>query len=521
MRLRRLAPPLAMGALAMAWMACPTGGSGGPHPADFGTDAGSTCLAQDARSLLACLQSANGGAYDRILISGPIACSGPKACAATVYQRQRPLVIAGDAARDAGLFRTDDSDYALLAIANSSNVTVRDLQFADPPNLSDYAHPTPLLTASNPPCPIDGGSCAPTIWMGNSDHVTFEGVTVLNSRWVAMQLGPGSDVTVSRSRFLSFWLLGLQLIDAADASVKDNVFQDGRNNALIVSGSDIEISGNVFDHDHNAAAWWVSADLHQPSSGGLVYFYNHLHRVNFHDNEIRNARFDDQIDPAVALGSWGLETWGVEMDYAGDLGQATDMSSIRIADNSFHDLKGGAIFLPLEYANDPALGITIERNIFHNCVDDPFTGIPIAAQQRTADAGPIVYRFDAGNCYDPQCSPQPAPPAPPAAPTVISSGRGCSDGYGVWLIGRFHENAYVHVRDAVTSALLEVHMGPGAGPYQIPGLSYTPDAGGGPSLAFCLSTPAARAAFADAGVRAFVIDPISGRFSDGTLVRGP
>jgi hypothetical protein len=61
-----------------------------------------------------------------------------------------------------------------------------------------------------------------------------------------------------------------------------------------------------------------------------------------------------------------------------------------------------------------------------------------------------------------------------------------------------------------------------SGPYQVAGLAWAADGGGESSLGFYLQTPAARAAFADGGVRMFIVDAVTGEFGgDLAVLRGP
>jgi hypothetical protein len=493
---------LALLAAAALLSGCGGGGSSAPS----GPQPPAVCHATSAATLLMCASTAANGSLDQISIDGPISCSGANACAMVIDGVTRPLVIAGNGQT---IQRLDASDYAFLVISNSSHITVINLVLADAANVVDYALPTAANTSTNTAChPASGATCAPTVYVAHSDSVTLDHLTVEHAKNLAVSLDSGSNLQVTACTFSDAFLTGVSIGAAAtQVTIANSVFEDIRSNALVISGTQVTVSGSTFHHDHHAAAWWDSPNTRRPSSGGIVFIYNHSHNVVFQGNEILGAQIDEQIDPALASTQFGLQAHGVEIDYAADLGQTSDLSDIQILDNRIHDLSGVAITLPLEYVHDASVNISISGNTFYNDFVDPTTGAPVRAPIRSTNySGPLTYPFDQ-NCYAQTC-PAAQPPAPnlPHSPAVSSSATACTNGYGATITGTFGEQVYVDVDDAVSGAFLQTYMGTG-GPYEIDHRTITANSDGTHTVSFCYATAAEKAAFDGTGVNAFLVDP--------------
>jgi hypothetical protein len=469
--------------------------------------------------LVSCANTASNNALDEISIDGPIQCVGPDACAVAIYRVTRPLRIVGNANT---ISRQDVYDYTILAISESQNITVTDLIIEDAVAQADYTQPTSTHTASNPAClPASGIDCLPDVWVGQSDNVTLDHLTIEHAKELALSIDSGSNLTVTNCTFRDAFLSGVSSSSGAtQLTISNNLFEDIRSNALVLSGTHVTVSGNTFHHDHHAAAWWNDPMTRLPSSGGMLFIYNHIHDLVVENNELWGSQIDEQID-AQELAEYGLQAHGIEIDHANDLGQTTDMSNIQITSNRIHDLSGYAIGLPMEYVQDPAVNIQISGNTFYNDFIDPTSGAPIRAEVRTVGyTGPVTYPF-ADNCYAQACpSAQPPVPSPPPPPTITTVGvpPDCAGGYGASLTGDFRQVDYLLVLDAATNTPLHSYQGVG-GPYQIDHRTDTLNSDGSRTFTLCFATDAEKAAFDGAGVRIFVTDPLTDRQADISIRR--
>jgi hypothetical protein len=85
-------------------------------------------------------------------------------------------------------------------------------------------------------------------------------------------------------------------------------------------------------------------------------------------------------------------------------------------------------------------------------------------------------------------------------PQVTSFGTGCTDGYGIWLVGQnFDGDSYVQLRQAAVGDETVVAT--------YTSLTRTTTAQGQPSLSLCLTGSAERTLFASTGVRVSVVNP--------------
>jgi Right handed beta helix region len=497
------------------------GGGGSTSPSSVPVRLAAVCHATSSATLVACANSANNGnALDEISIDAPIVCGGPDACSVAIYRVTRPLLIEGNGNT---ISRQDSYDYTILAISESQNITVTNLTIQDPVAQADYTNPTSTQTASNPACQPAGSAlnCLPDVYVGQSDNVTLDHLIIEHAKAEALSIDSGSNLTVSNCTFRDAFFSGLSTgAGAAQVTITDNLFEDIRSNALVVSGTQVTVSSNTFHHDHHAAAWWNDPTTRLPSSGGMLAIYNHIHHLVIENNELLGSQIDEQID-AQDLAEFGLQAHGIEIDYAGDFGQTTDMSDIQITDNRIHDLSGVAITLPMEYVQDPTVNIQISGNTFYNDSIDLTSGAPIHAEVRTADySGPVSYPF-ADNCYAQVCpSPQPPVPGPPVAPMILTTGPAldCSGGYGVSLTGDFRQVDYLSVLDAATNTPLHSYQGV-SGPYQIDHRTDTLNSDGTRTFKLCFATDAEKSAFDAAGVRIFVTDPVAIRAADVSIQR--
>lgn len=470
---------------------------------------------------MACANGANNSnALDEISIDESIVCAGPDACAAAIYRVTQPLLIAGNGNT---ISRQDTYDYTILAISESQNITVSDLIIQDPIAQADYTHPTSTQTASNPDCEpaTSVPNCLPDVYVGQSDNITLDHLTIEHAKAEALSIDSGSNFNITNCIFRDAFFSGMSTgPGTAQVTIANNLFEDIRSNALVVSGTDVTISGNTFHHDHHAAAWWNNPTTRLPSSGGMLAIYNHIHQLVIKNNELWGSQIDEQID-AQELAEYGLQAHGIEIDYANDFGQTTDMSDIQITGNLIHDLSGFAITLPMEYVQDSMVNIQIAGNTFYNDFIDLTSGAPIHAEVRTANySGPVSYPF-ADNCYAQICpSPQPAVPSPPAAPTIlaVAVAPNCSGGYGVSLTGDFRQVDYLSVLDAATNTPLHSYQGVD-GPYQIDHRTDTLNSDGSRTFTLCFATDAEKSAFDGAGVRIFITDPVAIRAADVSTQR--
>jgi hypothetical protein len=488
----------------------------------------SACPVTSDATYRQCLGALSNGDVDVVRFDSDVVCSGSDACAGVVWMRSgRPALIDGNGKQ---LLRIDASDYALLVVAESQNVVVSNLHLVELVNQPDYSSPTEALTASNPVCPSNE-LCQPTIYVGASQSVVFQGVSVTNSRGTALQADGTDGLVILNSAFRQSFLSGVGFsaptsftpLGNRNARLEGNVFSGIRSNALVISGSSMTIRGNTFVDDHSAAAWWVpegAATRPQlPSSGGMIFIYNHSHDVLVEKNEIYDGSIHEGLPAARMVYEYGLRTHGIEINYAADLGQPHDLSDIYILENQIHGLTGAALTLPYEYIGDPAVNLVVEDNVMFDDWLDPWTGIPISAAVRSGSppVGGLVYPFSA-NCFDAACSvPQPATPAPPEPPRTVDftwfTDPGCPFGYGLGFFGRYASNTYAVVRDD-ESRIRNTYAGE-SGPFARPRRSFRTQPNGNQEITFCLESVEERDALQSPHfLRVHLVEPDTG-LNDG------
>lgn len=109
-------------------------------------------------------------------------------------------------------------------------------------------------------------------------------------------------------------------------------------------------------------------------------------------------------------------------------------------------------------------------------------------------------RLDAIGAYLNKPDAGPPPLVGVVLPEVTSFGTGCSDGYGIWLVGQsFDADSYVQLRQAAVGDETVVAT--------YTSLTRTPTAQGQPALSFCLTGSAERTLFGTTGVRVSVVNP--------------
>jgi hypothetical protein len=300
------------------------------------------CQAADAASFSHCVERAMYGEVDRIVVTGVIQCGHDLTCGAVLIGVDRPFAIIGGTA-GAGFARAADNRASFgLRFENSSGpIMVRGLRF----NMGRSAvHGSPGAPWTDPDCPTPDACPQEAISIVGSSHVLVDQVDVADAPRFGISMVGSSGITIRRSTFSRCGLHGIWIASqpaSRGLHIENNQFLDIRSNGAMLSGSPPDagdplgmntVTGNLFDHDHNAAVYYACGPTgHGPCAGGELDIEHDSHSWLVADNEFRHGVLDE--DPSLTR---DLRITGVEVAPA-------DVHAVAIEHNYFHDLTAGAI----------------------------------------------------------------------------------------------------------------------------------------------------------------------------------
>jgi hypothetical protein len=383
--------------------------AGGDEPAHVGER---TCKAANAADFLGCLSRANHGDVDRVAVTDMILCTAASPCGFVVSNVQRPLQIAGDRP-GAGFSRApDDRGKFELRIANTSGpIEISNLRF-DMGRSAARGKPGEIWT--DPACPSVDSCPSEALAIVNSSNVLIDRVEIDDAKLFGIGIVGSSEVTIRRSTFLRSGRHGIWVARAPVSQglhIENSRFMDIRSNAVMLSGivppagdplGANTVTGNLFDHNHNAAVYHsCGATGHEPCAGGQIAIEHGSEAFVIADNEIRHGILDE--DPSLRE---DFHVNGVEV-------APDDIRSLKIIHNYFHDLSAGAIAI-----DSPRVApqVSVIDNIFERLsARDPAIGeADLVAEQQ-------------GNCEAAQTL------CPWSRPTGHLEGAACADGSCVTL----------------------------------------------------------------------------------------
>jgi Right handed beta helix region len=300
-----------------------------------------SCEASDAAGFAQCLTSANAGQIDRIVVTGRIDCPASAACA-FVLRPVGPLTVVG-LTSDAGFVRTPDSSlpYGLRIEHAAGPVVIRNLEF-DMGRSAFHGPPGQIWT--DDACPTRTSCPEAAIAIVGSTDVLVDQVQVLDAKRFAISIVGSSHVTIRRSTFTRSALHAIWVAQqpaSRGLHIENNLFVDTRSNAAMLSGAAPDasdplvmntVTGNVFDHNHNAAVYHVCGPSgHDPCAGGQLDIERHSDAFLVADNEFRHGILDE--DPSLAK---DYRVSGVEI-------APVAVHDVTIRHNWFHDLTAPAV----------------------------------------------------------------------------------------------------------------------------------------------------------------------------------
>jgi hypothetical protein len=313
-----------------------------PVRAGAATNSARTCQAADAHGFATCVAQATSGTIDHIVVSGMIACGAATPCQYTLSGINRAFSIGGNVA-GAGFSRTADSRAAFgLHIDKSTGpITVSGLQFSMG---KSAAQGKPGALWTDPACPTAASCPEEAIAITNSGNVLVDQVEIDDAKTFGIAIVASSNITIRRSTFARSDLHGIWVLQTPASSglhIENNKFVDNRSNAAMLSAAPPDandplgsntVTGNLFDHNHNAAVYHVCGSSgHDPCAGGQLDIVPQSDSFIIADNEFERGILDE--DPTLAQ---SYRVAGVEI-------APTNVKNITIRHNYFHDLTAGAI----------------------------------------------------------------------------------------------------------------------------------------------------------------------------------
>ncbi|PWT72605.1 MAG: hypothetical protein C5B59_15325 [Bacteroidetes bacterium] len=332
---QRILPRIYPAILVLALLSCVT-----RMPA--ASQADRSCQAADQPSFLQCASEARQGGIDRIIINGTIDCGRNLACGGILIGINRSFEVTGGTA-DAGFSRAAENHASFgISIRNSSGpIVVRGLKF----NMARRApRGQPGAIWVDPDCPTPDDCPQEAIGIIHSNNVLVDRIQVLDAPRFGISIFDSYSITIRRSLFVRSGLHGIW-VAAQPASrglhVENNQFIDIRSNGAMLSVlppdatdplGENTVTGNVFDHNHNAAVYHVCGPTgHDPCAGGQLDIERHSARFLIADNDFRHGVMDE--DPSLAR---DFRVTGIEI-------APLEVQDIVIRHNYFHDLSSGAI----------------------------------------------------------------------------------------------------------------------------------------------------------------------------------
>jgi parallel beta-helix repeat protein len=334
-------------------------------PGPYVPPPGSTCDVSDVSTLDACVAAVRSGATTMVRFTAMVNCSGNQTCLVDLSNIHGPITFFGAAGVTAGLLRTDTYTYSILNLNGASDITFANLTFDDGP--------------ADPACaPYDsnGGTvypCQPTIFVSNSSNITFEQVSVLNSKMNGIAFAATQGMTIQDSLIEDAMVFGIWSGDdpttiSNNVSITNNLIQDNQSNGIFLSFTqNTTVNNNTLKHNQYVAVFDVCGG---GCAGGQIDMLNNT-SLQIYSNQI----IDGQIDLNNATG----QTSGIELD--------NQNTNVMITNNQINNNLGGGI-----YADGGTVGtnfLITGNDIYNNGATNLYLQYATGVQE-------------AGDCFTPQ-----------------------------------------------------------------------------------------------------------------------
>jgi hypothetical protein len=325
------------------------------------------CQASDSATAKDCFNKVNSGSVDTVEITTQITCSGENACAFSLNNINRPVLIYGTPNTDAGFKVIDDNNYSVLEVNNSSGVTIANLLFDDTSGIR-----CEFWYGYHNPCFVP-----PIVFTGGSDNVVDE-VTIQNSRYIGLNISKGNNLTIRNSKFINNSWFGVESESATALHIENNLFQDNSSSGidgyfLGTTDTPSTIRNNILINNHRQAIFAICGPTNlSPCSGGQLV----VEALGYSENLIisHNTIKDGSLDANMG-GTSGIE---INTDWT---------KNVTIQNNDFHHNTGAGIYyFPSETGNVSTLSV-INNMAYDNTVDIYAPGANMS-----------------GNCYSAGCN---------------------------------------------------------------------------------------------------------------------
>jgi len=354
-------------------------------------DAADICPASNAAEFGNCVKSVNGGKYDGIEVTAPIACDdSTNLCQFTVTNIHRSLVVQGRADYEIGFHRSGEHGgykHNTLTIQNSTGpILVRNLVFdegknqplayemaaAHDPAVSIWTNQiSSTCTAQEPPPgktylnPCPGNS----LRIAASSNVTVDKVRFLEAKNFGIAVDSGSGtVNIRHSLFVdSFFNAIWSQNDGRihGLHIENDTFKDIRSNALEISAVEPDasdavryntVSGNKIENSHNTGLFYNNPGCKGVGGvcgGGQVLILSKSEHFLVEGNDIGNGG-----GPLTNIYKQNDDVRGIEIDNVGS-------KDLAIRNNYIHDNSGPAVDVAFNSKMNPlAYSIYVYQNRF-------------------------------------------------------------------------------------------------------------------------------------------------------------
>jgi len=335
-----------------------------------------TCVATTPGSLVGCGSAVQAGAQSVILVKGALVCSGPAACQVAIDGKS--VTIRG--APGATIRRIDHHDYPLFQVLNSSRAVVSDLIIDEDPSV-----PCTPVSATNPP--VENKACASTIDMWGVSDASIDDVTIANSKSTAVTLSTGGDASVTHSRFIAPYAVGL-VVGALTGSfvVADSLFWHSASNAFVLSDAHgtsqapLRFTRNFFEHNHRADIYYTCGpQANAQCSGGQMLIYGGIDFLRIENSVFRLGSTDGNDTPVG----------GVEIN-------PTNVHDLVLSGNDIHAHGMWGVYANPD-PSDFARVSFVNNKLYDNGLDPDYLGVDIG----NFTAGIVT---ESGTCHTPDCA---------------------------------------------------------------------------------------------------------------------
>lgn len=250
---------------------------------------GSTCLADSAAAMQACVNALHAGTADTIEITASFECpSTPGTCSYRLHgigSANRPIVIHGTTPTTT-IHRNPAE--RLFRIEDSENVSIRNLRILDrakrPHDYQDCEFQRPDTAVFV----IDRDTSS---GVGISDSIYLDRLIVDTGEPDIVQIGRASNVNITRSSFSGSGFFGIWTANYLPKSalrIIDNTFHNIGSNAILLSATENAwISGNDFRNNHRLNPFCLPNGQH--TGGGQLLIEQGTRDVTIQSNMIEGG----------------------------------------------------------------------------------------------------------------------------------------------------------------------------------------------------------------------------------------